>query len=99
MATWETYSCNRCDYSAVISGRSDALFMGLTETMVCNDCKELSDYIVETTEGVKTTVYTCEECEKHNITKWNYKTKPCPQCDSGKMKKGKDGLITITHAD
>lgn len=99
MATWETYSCSQCDYNAIISGRSDALFMGYTETMVCNDCKELSDYIVETSERVKTTVFTCKECDNHNVTKWDYKTKPCPQCVKGKMIKGKDGITTIIHAD
>jgi hypothetical protein len=99
MATWVTYSCNQCDYSAVISGGPDALFMGYTETMLCNDCMELSDYIVETPEGVKTVVFTCEECDTHNVTKWDYKTKPCPQCAKGKMIKGKEGITTTINAD
>lgn len=94
MATWVDYNCNQCDYVAHVSGCSDVLFMGYTETMVCNDCKELSDYIVKTFEGVKITDFTCEECDNHNITKWNYKTKPCPQCEQGKMKISKGGCIT-----
>lgn len=97
MATWVTYCCNQCYYSLEISGGRDAVFMGYTDTMVCQDCQELSDYITETPEGKKIKELTCDECGKHNITNWNYKTKPCPQCEEGKMKKMEGG--TIIHAD
>ena len=94
MATWVTYCCNECDYEAQVSGCSDALFMGYTETMICNTCKELSDYIVETSEGDKITTFTCEECGEHDVVKWNYKTKSCPKCVNGKMIQNKNGAIT-----
>lgn len=97
MATWHIYRCNNCDYEANVSGCSDALFSGYTETMVCLFCKELDDYVVLTPENKIITNFTCEECGKNDIVGWNYKTKPCPKCTTGKMKKDMNG--GITHAD
>lgn len=97
MATWYTYKCNACDYEAHVSGCSDALFSGYTETMMCLNCKELDDYVVLTVDKEVVTKFTCDECGKHDVVEWNYKTKPCPQCATGKLKKEKDGAVT--HAD
>jgi hypothetical protein len=97
MATWYLYECNKCHYQANISGRSDALFSGQTETKVCLNCKELSDYVVLTDDHKIVTEIACENCGKQEVVNWNYKTKPCPKCENGKMKKPKMG--TITHAD
>lgn len=98
MAILYTYYCDKCDYCASISGHNDSVFMGITETLVCNECNELSDYIVGTSFGEKFDI-TCDTCNNHNFTNWNYKTKPCPKCKIGKMKIPKDGIITITNAD
>lgn len=95
MGTWYTYECKLCNYETHVSGRSDALFSGSTETMVCQTCKELADYVVKTENHELITTFTCEACGKHDVVVWNYKTKPCPKCAKGKMKKAKMGSITL----
>ena len=94
MATVVSYKCSSCNYSAQVSGKSDALFAGPTETVVCSQCGELYDEVIEWQmdfEGESG----CENCECKEFEVWDYKTKPCPKCKKGKMEVDENGLIMM----
>ena len=82
------FTCTACEYTAEVSGGDDSGMAHLTTTIVCEDCKELSDiltgYLVETEEGrmfknEPPSKFECGRSHKHRIRRWTTGD-PCPKC-------------------
>lgn len=93
-----TYQCNKCDYSAHISGGRDVGMIVKTNTYVCDKCKEIVDVITEFWTDVATDESAIGKCPKCNFSKylkeWDNKKCPCPKCD-GIMKVSSETEITM----
>jgi len=93
-----TYQCEKCDYSAHISGGRDVGMMVKTNTFVCAICNELVDVVTEfwTDETPDESIIgKCPKCNSsENLEEWNSKKRPCPKCD-GTMKKSPKKGITM----
>ena len=46
MGTSYTFNCNKCNYSVQTSGKHDVGMHAVTDTYVCNSCKEIVDVLV-----------------------------------------------------
>ena len=93
MGSLYKFTCSECNYNAEVSGGRDRGMLGFSETVMCLDCKNLSDVgtskVVDCTadgrEIFQSLTGKCRHCGSTNITPWDGKT--CPQC-GGKMVKG-----------
>jgi len=99
MGTLESYSCNKCDYSADISGGPDMGMLVKTDTFICLNCNEVVDvvteYCIDETPD-ESSIGKCPECNSSKyLKKWDNKKRPCPKCD-GKLKKS---FIRMTEWD
>ena len=94
MDTHHTYKCTNCNYSVQVSGKPDARFVGSTETVVCNNCHELYDKVVEWMLDISD-YDSCEHCNESAYEIWDYKNKACPMCKKGKMEVDENGLIMM----
>ena len=80
------FTCVSCGYSAEVSGGADAGMTSETQTVICFDCKELTDNLVVDERGHPVKLK-CRKCFETNIQPWNNGDK-CPRCH-GEVKKGK----------
>lgn len=90
MGTTNEYKCKSCGYLAQVSGHRDAGFMCITETMICNNCMELVDVIIEAqphAQHLDKFVGLCPNCSTSNVQKWP-QDGPCPKCKN-EMEQGK----------
>jgi hypothetical protein len=90
MATLVDQMCVRCGYTAIVSGRDDAIMAGLTTTILCLDCKELMDVMCGTFKGKKIAIR-CGRSRKHTWVRWE-SGGPCPKC-GGRMKRGENFIL------
>lgn len=86
MGYMEGVICPDCGYSAMVSGCRDSGIDIVTDTKICNDCKELVDVIVDVVLETDILKYSqkigkCPVCKrKRNQVLWDSKKKPCPKC-------------------
>ena len=92
------FKCDKCGYSACVSGGPDRGMVAYVETMVCLDCKELVDVLVAI-EGRDGPVRDpsreedfdrCPQCGGKSVTSWP-KGRPCPKC-GGPVARGEEVL-------
>jgi len=91
------FRCPDCGYAVEISGGLDYGFTGVTQTILCKECKELYDISLEVRapemcakeheEGKpwrpsEDELY-CPEDDEHKVRAWKHPGK-CPRC-GGKM--------------
>jgi len=97
MGTKFTYQCNKCDYSAHISGGRDVGMIVKTNTYICNKCKDIVDVITEYWTDVTINESRIGKCPKCNsseyLEEWDNKKSPCPKCD-GTMNVSPNTVIT-----
>lgn len=87
------FECPSCGYHAEVSGGKDRGFVALTQTKVCQDCREVVDVLIgkamDPSAGKDTAIprtkQECPVCEGHSLKVWRGNT--CPKCGT-KMKKG-----------
>ncbi len=94
MGTKSKYRCNKCDYSTKISGEPDMGFLIKTDTVLCENCKEIVDIITEycIDEEDKSDIGKCPKCDSDKfIKKWDNEKRPCPKC-SGKLEDSRELL-------
>jgi len=93
-----TYKCDKCGYSAHISGGPDIGMIVKTNTYVCHKCKEIVDVIIEYWTDVKldkSVIGKCPKCNSNeNLNEWDNKKCPCPRCN-GIMKISSETEITM----
>lgn len=110
MGTSYTFKCNKCNYSVQTSGKLDYGMLAVTNTYICNSCKEIVDVLVGLRgeiflkEKIKKKeyqeeiydfkFYSCPLCGADTLTKWDARSKPCPKCD-GKMRKDENGGMIL----
>ena len=79
------YHCNKCNYSAHISGGHDVGMSVKTNTFLCRRCEEVVDIVIEYLDSEtvhKSGVNNCPKCNSDkNIEEWNNKKRPCPKCN------------------
>ena len=46
MGSLYTFKCNKCNYSVQTSGEHDVGMVAVTNTYVCNSCKEIVDVLI-----------------------------------------------------
>jgi len=102
MGALRTYKCNKCGYSALVSGGRDRGFIVFTNTLICLGCKEIVDVIVDMEKSTQINnisdnsessdyLYRCPLCnKKSNLVPWDSKQRPCPKCN-GKMEVDEEG--------
>jgi len=97
MGVFHNFICPTCGYKAQVNGGVDRLEFFTFKTMVCNDCFQLVDALVETRpqwlrrqkngkRGYKTKkqcIVLCSNCNGFNLIPWK-KHHPCPKC-TGEM--------------
>ncbi len=97
MGTQFLFTCPDCGYEAEVSGGGDAGMIAASETILCLDCKELSD--ITTTiwaEGNPMDVreefpLQCDKNENHTVRLWEHPDN-CPRCGQ-QMEKGDFTMI------
>ena len=98
MGTFRTYKCNKCDYSAHISGGADAGMTIKTNSMLCQHCKEVVDVVTEYWTKIKpfnSDIGKCPLCDSEEYLKeWNNKNRPCPMCD-GRLEEDLEEDLTM----
>jgi len=72
------YKCENCEYEAVVSGGLDQGITNSTHTIVCNECRELSDIQINkknkmkwVQEDINVDGLICPKCHGKNIKLWN----------------------------
>ncbi|MDP3176513.1 MAG: hypothetical protein Q8M76_01335 [Spirochaetaceae bacterium] len=82
------FRCDRCGYSAEISGGADFGYVTRTKTALCLDCNALVDVVTETrSKTMAGDVGRCPLCRGARIAEWESSGCPCPRCE-GRMIKG-----------
>jgi len=93
-----TYQCDKCAYSAHISGGRDVGMIVKTDTYVCYICKEIVDVVTEYWTDVtpdESNIGKCPKCNSSgNLKEWDSKKCPCPKCN-GTMKVSPETEITM----
>ncbi len=77
-----SFQCPKCAYTVDCSGKADAGMMSATRTVVCDQCRNLQDVVVETYEmgrNRKRVPPRCEKDKTHNVRTWKHPG-PCPRC-------------------
>jgi len=108
MGTKYTFNCNRCGYSARVSGGHDFGMKAVTDTFTCRSCKNVVDVSVgeygntytreevllkKKEPGARLNFFTCPKCgSDKELTEWDKTRKPCPRC-YGRMENDVSGLI------
>ncbi len=84
MGSLYSFSCEKCDYYAEVSGGEDAGFEAATQTMVCDGCCALVDVLVGKRKGPEQDFDPipprCPNCRGDNVTPWE--SRLCPKCGS-----------------
>jgi len=99
MGTLFEFRCNKCDYTAEVSGGKDCGMVAVVRTMVCRNCRELVDVTIgrRGREGLTGDadydrgIGICPRCNGAEVTSWG-RSRPCPRCD-GKMRKGESTVL------
>lgn len=98
MGVFKTYNCNKCNYTAHISGGPDSGALIKTNTMLCEHCTEVVDVVIEYWTRIKplnSDLDKCPECDSDEYLKeWNNKKRPCPRCD-GELEEDDEAWITM----
>lgn len=100
MGKLRTYKCNICGYRVMTSGGTDCGYFAVTDTYICQSCKQIVDVPVglygetyskeeipdkKISSEITFQFYTCPECGfDTNLMKWDNRKRPCPKC-KGKM--------------
>lgn len=92
------YKCEKCSYTALISGVPDRGFVYRTRTKLCAACRQLVDVLTSLVPDVNIPEEQrlelnkekgrCPECGGAKLLPW--KARACPKC-GGKMQKGAGG--------
>jgi predicted RNA-binding Zn-ribbon protein involved in translation (DUF1610 family) len=90
--------CPACGYRAHVSGGPDGGFVGMTQTISCNDCRELCDVSVGTVSKYERKVTSkkkprCPVSAKHVWQEWTHPG-PCPKCGTT-MNHDPNGNVTM----
>lgn len=83
------YTCEKCGYTAMVSGKNVKGDFDEGMTILCEDCKELHEIEPESAFTVKRSSHRmlrCPESFTHKIRVWSYPG-ACPRCGQP-MKKG-----------
>jgi hypothetical protein len=111
MGTIYTYRCNKCNYSVQTSGKLDYGMLAVTNTYICNSCKQIVDVLV----GLRGETFHKEEIKikkENNDEIYDFKFYSCPSCDfdditewdtkrkpcpkcDGQMRKGKNDEMLL----
>jgi Zn finger protein HypA/HybF involved in hydrogenase expression len=85
------FKCPDCGYRAEVSGGEDCGMIAVTETMVCEKCRNVVDVMVgyaipSLHDKPDKDMGRCPKCYSDEVMPWGT-GRPCPKC-SGKMVKG-----------
>jgi hypothetical protein len=96
MAFLQTFTCNACGYTCMISGKKDALMSGPTLPCACTRCRSLVDVLVGFRLDDHPVVIAEEECpaceQTGGLVHWNVRKRPCPRCPQGVMQIDPEGM-------
>jgi len=90
MGAYYDFSCPKCGYSARVSGGDDFGMLAVTTTIVCEDCRELSDIgigsspIAKTKKPARVRLH-CQKDKSHNVRRWKHPG-ACPKCGTTMVK-------------
>jgi len=88
------FTCEKCGYSAEVSGGKDRGMVAVVQTMICNSCNDLVDVLIGQCEDEGPTgepdydkdLGICPKCRGKDVVAWE-RSGPCPKCD-GRMIEG-----------
>ena len=78
MGEYHEHRCSHCGYKANVSGGDDSGFISRTTTIMCIDCKELSDAVMVDLDRKRQKIQ-CKQSVKHQWVRWK-SGGPCPRC-------------------
>ena len=81
MGTSYTFRCNKCNYSVQTSGKHDVGMLAVTDTFICNSCREIVDVLV----GLRGETFLKEEIKdkiKPDTDIKDFEFYSCPECNS-----------------
>ena len=86
------FRCNRCGYTAKVSGGGDAGWNVIIETQVCKACSKVVDVVTgpspanqDHTGEIAASANKCPRCGGSNLQSWT--DRKCPKCGD-RMRKG-----------
>ena len=85
MGSLYQFCCQDCGYQVQISGGKDIGMGCATNTIVCNDCRELYDVLTSDEPWLAIKAdwqpknYTCPKTKKHRAELWEHPG-ACPKC-------------------
>jgi len=98
MGCQKTFECERCKYSAIVSGAADAGEECCTDTILCIDCRELYDVVSAEGRSVKGAMdfvevpVVCPKFKEHRWRLWIFPD-ACPKC--GGLMKQTVGIVML----
>jgi DNA-directed RNA polymerase subunit RPC12/RpoP len=91
MGFQKTYKCSKCEYTTLTAGGRTRGFEVITDSFVCNQCKEIVDIVIDnvdeefihdwTREAINREIV-CPKCNSLDIKKWDVQSRICPKCNS-----------------
>ena len=93
------YSCQKCGYTAEVSGGRDVGMAAVIRTMMCDHCKELVEVLIGQCGKDGPTgdpdfdkdLNLCPECSSNTVRPWP-RHRPCPKC-GGRMTKDRNSFV------
>ena len=84
------FSCPGCGFRAEVSGGDDAGMEVITTTVLCEDCHNLFDVVIDDIGGSqnpKPRALRCPKSPRHKVGRWA-SGGPCPRCGKPLIKGG-----------
>ncbi len=84
------FKCNTCGYKACVSDGPDRGAIAIVQPMICTQCLELSNVLIEYDLGPHnksqasleedSDMRVCDKCKGKDLIEWD-NSKPCPRCE------------------
>ncbi len=87
MGLWHRFSCPKCGYQAEVSGGPDSGIDIFTTTVVCLDCRKLSDITIGKRDNPEPIPPRCRRSKRHAIEPWT-DGDHCPRCATPMQNQG-----------
>ena len=87
------FLCPSCGYGVNAAGGRSATRASKSETMICADCRIVTDVFmgyhrkVPPGKGYEEKIGRCYQCKGTNLIKW-VEPYPCPKCDASMINEG-----------
>jgi len=79
------FLCGNCGYTADAAGDIGYTRLGKPETMICADCRIVTDVLIWSQSAYESEIGCCSNCKGTNLSKWA-EPYACAKCDQAMNK-------------